>query len=456
MKLQKKLVITYLLIALIPLSIVVLLSYTNMRQALLSEQQISLEAIANLKVKSIQDYFFGISEEIKGYQDNLEIKSSLLTVGSLVAGNGTLAYEQIKGSFDKETQKTKDRRAEIDNIFFVNPSGKITYSSKEGIKGQMIGELFPLFGQFAFERGKEDVYFTDIYVDPRDNNFDFLLSAPIYAADKTFAGVLFFEVNAQKLYSVILSIEGLGQTGEVLLVKRIAAEGQETNEFQAYPYDATGSVVLFLNPLRFAPKAAFKQELRFGDPIGLPAQEAAQGRSGSGVTLDYQGKKVMAVWRYLPEKNWGLVAKINLDELLLPAHRVIEAVLFFTLVAVILIFIISWVLSRTISAPILELAEITKKISQGDLKVKFSEKLTSTRGEIGTLAKGFAVMTANLRELYQNLEKKVKERTKKLEQSETELKKALNDAERLNKLMVGRELDMVKLKEELAKYKNKS
>jgi len=57
-----------------------------------------------------------------------------------------------------------------------------------------------------------------------------------------------------------------------------------------------------------------------------------------------------------------------------------------------------------------------------------------------------------LSDLYQNLEMKIKERTKELERSETKLKKTLADSERVNKFMVGRELKMVELKKKIAKF----
>ncbi len=55
----------------------------------------------------------------------------------------------------------------------------------------------------------------------------------------------------------------------------------------------------------------------------------------------------------------------------------------------------------------------------------------------------------DLVDLQKNLEIKVETRTKQLELSEAEIRRALQESERLNNLMVGRELMMVKLKEEL-------
>lgn len=58
-------------------------------------------------------------------------------------------------------------------------------------------------------------------------------------------------------------------------------------------------------------------------------------------------------------------------------------------------------------------------------------------------------------ELSSGLEQKIVERTKILEESEIKMKKNLEESERANKLMVGRELEMIELKKELAELRNK-
>lgn len=60
-----------------------------------------------------------------------------------------------------------------------------------------------------------------------------------------------------------------------------------------------------------------------------------------------------------------------------------------------------------------------------------------------------------LSDLNKNLEQKVQERTKVLEESEVKIEMALKETERINKLMVGRELEMIKLKKEIIDLKNK-
>ncbi|MFA5022353.1 MAG: hypothetical protein WC508_04715 [Patescibacteria group bacterium] len=102
------------------------------------------------------------------------------------------------------------------------------------------------------------------------------------------------------------------------------------------------------------------------------------------------------------------------------------------------------------------MAEVAKENSVGDKIIKIDKKYLKSNDDISVLAKAFNQMLDTLQDLHFDLEKKVKERTDKLEKSEAELRKALKTAEKTNKLMVGRELKMIELKKQLGKNKNEN
>ena len=95
-------------------------------------------------------------------------------------------------------------------------------------------------------------------------------------------------------------------------------------------------------------------------------------------------------------------------------------------------------LAKRITSPIIDLTEVARRISGGD----FSQQAkTESSNEIGVLALTFNEMTSKIRDYQQGLEQKVAERTRELE--------------RMNKLMVGRELKMIELKKEIERLKGK-
>lgn len=111
-------------------------------------------------------------------------------------------------------------------------------------------------------------------------------------------------------------------------------------------------------------------------------------------------------------------------------------IIFFVLIITLLI--ISYIiLADSIIKPINQIKECTKEVIDGNFENKIDIK---NKDEIGELAITFNKMIDNLKEYKKNFEQKVTERTITLE--------------RMNKLMVGRELRMVELKKEIEGLKN--
>ncbi|HCJ66370.1 MAG TPA: hypothetical protein DHV62_03355 [Elusimicrobia bacterium] len=119
--------------------------------------------------------------------------------------------------------------------------------------------------------------------------------------------------------------------------------------------------------------------------------------------------------------------------------------------------VISFLLSSGITRPLDQLAVVTEIIAGGNLAVRAKIK---SKDEIGKLANSFNSMaeklqitTEELKAANLFLEQRVKERTKELEASRDELKKEFDELQRWKKTVVGRELKMVELKNEIAQLK---
>jgi two-component system, NtrC family, sensor kinase len=122
-----------------------------------------------------------------------------------------------------------------------------------------------------------------------------------------------------------------------------------------------------------------------------------------------------------------------------------------TILGIILASFVGIIFAYNFTKPIDALATIASEFSAGNYTNKAKE---SGLREFMILAQSFNKMTGQLVSLNQNLEEKVNQRTKELEKSKEEIENRNSELERINKFMVGRELQMVKLKEEIERLKS--
>ncbi|HMO21826.1 MAG TPA: PAS domain S-box protein, partial [Candidatus Melainabacteria bacterium] len=117
-------------------------------------------------------------------------------------------------------------------------------------------------------------------------------------------------------------------------------------------------------------------------------------------TVDYRDVPVLAATRYIPELDWGLVAKIDRKEALAPVNNLIYTILLVTLAISIVVILVGFYLSGSIAAPVVNLASAVRKIKEGELSVRAS---VTSDDEIGELAESFNAMVSSLNEQQRQL-----------------------------------------------------
>ncbi len=138
-------------------------------------------------------------------------------------------------------------------------------------------------------------------------------------------------------------------------------------------------------------------------------QHALLQESGFGLSIDYRGKEVLAVWKYLPLWRWGMVVKIDASEAFKPVYNYQYFMWVIVSVTFLGIALIAFLVSRFVSRPILKLAAMTEKIADGDLKIRAEE---TGKNEIGVLATSFNKMTDNLVTAIRHRDNEIDERKK--------------------------------------------
>ncbi len=191
-------------------------------------------------------------------------------------------------------------------------------------------------------------------------------------------GALAIQFDTKALYEEVNDLIGLGDSGEVVLARRL--DGQH---LQA------------IAPLRHDPDAAFKRTFAVDGGLSRPIIEATQGISGMGVATDWRGKRVMAVWHYLPALKAGMVVKVDVDEAMAPWRVVARTLLGVVALGMLLAYLLIYRFARSRTEPLSRLTAASYDYIAGDGSVDISD-VAAINNETGVLADALGKMLAQI------------------------------------------------------------
>jgi HAMP domain-containing protein len=188
-----------------------------------------------------------------------------------------------------------------------------------------------------------------------------------------------------------------------------------------------------------------------GNPVVM---KALTGQEGSTIVKSVEDNSE-SLTSYISEKgylsykgnNWVMIIESPAKQAFAKAFSTALSILLtFIPVIVIASLILLFFISITLR-PIRLLTQVTKEIAAGNLH---KQLIIKSKDEIGELGSSFNQMAVKLKEYQESLEHKITERTGQLEIAKNELQQKLVEVERMNNLMVNRELKMIDLKKQIA------
>jgi serine phosphatase RsbU (regulator of sigma subunit) len=392
----------FLLIGLVPLFLVTTLTYRNSVKTLEQEAYYQLSSVANRQIKQIEHYV------LERQRDATTLAKTPLTGEAIEAlaqararhGVSSAEYRELARSYRSFFAYYAESAGYLD-LFLISREGNVLFTVRGGSElGQNVDgdQLKSTSLAYVFGRAstflETDISSLDFY--PPYGKPAAFIAAPAFRGPVV-VGAVALMLDVDDAFKIINDYTGLGGTGETVV-------GTVRD----------GDIVL-LAPTRHDPHAAFKR-LPLGGPNARPLQEALQGSKGSGVTIDYRGKKVLAIWRYFPLR-WGMVVKKDADEAFAPVTRLGNLSLLITLLTLAAVVLTAQSVAQSLSEPIRRLTQHTQEISRGDLDKQIDLHVDN---EIGILASSFNQMTEQLKDSIRELQ----ETTAARERIESELRVA--------------------------------
>jgi two-component system, sensor histidine kinase and response regulator len=233
--------------------------------------------------------------------------------------------------------------------------------------------------------------------------------------NKQIVGVLALQFYSEHVFEVLSNNIGLGKTGETVVAR---LEDENT--------------ALIMAPLSTDPDAALKRKIPLNMSYSIALRNALSGKSGEAIIKDFYDNEVVAVWRYLPRMNWGIVVKKDVDEAfanVIQIKRYSVIILGITLLGVIFG---AFLFHRRVVVPLKQLNRGALEIAAGNLDQRVS---IAGWNEMRQLGHTFNIMVErliasnqerrnaeqNLRQLNQELEHRVAARTADLQHANAAL-----------------------------------
>ncbi|NIV10476.1 MAG: GAF domain-containing protein, partial [Aliifodinibius sp.] len=125
----------------------------------------------------------------------------------------------------------------------------------------------------------------------------------------------------------------------------------------------------------------------------------------------YNGTQVLGIYQFYDSLNLGFVVEVPEESVLGEINRLAPIAIGLIVATTMLISGLIFWGSRRITTPLLELSKTAQSFSEGKWEARST---VSRRDEIGTLASTFNLMASDLKDLYQEMEDQVEERTRQV------------------------------------------
>ncbi len=219
------------------------------------------------------------------------------------------------------------------------------------------------------------------------------IAAPVFDGDRRL-GVVMFQMPVDRIIALMGQREGLGETGETLLVGP-----EKLMRCNSH-----------LSPEKYNLAPAFRNP-KEGTISSEDVEQALAGKTGETELTDYRGKQVLSAFCPVDilGHTWALAVKMDTDEAFAAASAVqaqaastkaslLWSSVVVTILAIGVVLAVAYWMNRTIASPIKSMVAIARDIAEGDADLTKRINVNSN-DEVGDLAKWFNVFIERIQRI---------------------------------------------------------
>ncbi len=368
-------------------------------------------------------FAFGSEHRFVAVQQQLVAQGAVEKVSTFISDQ-TSVLETAVAVGDLEDASLEERQTILDRL--ANDEAAFRYVVLLGAEGETFAESTRLSSRATLQipesvrldtiaetrLGKS--YLGPVYLNEETGEPLMVVAAPMTDAFGDYRGALAAEVNLKFLWDLVDRIK-VGDSGS------------------AYVVDKDGNLIAHGDITRVLER----QNLAGLEVIGRFMRQGGNGETIISKGID--GTSVATSYASVDAPGWAVVTELPITEAYAPVIRLVLQILIAIFLSFGFAYVASLYVSRSITKPIIALRDASIGIMSGESAGRIA---IQTNDEIGQLAGALNMMTAEMESVNKGLEATVKKRTAELDQK-------LDELQKLNKAMVGREIKMIELKREI-------
>lgn len=396
-RIRPKLILLFLLTGIIPLLVVGLLSSKVATDALLKKSFEELSAIQNIRKGQIESFFDSLLANSKVLAESNRIHELVTRLENHKKGTSadqnrplninSQEYQQLIAPYIGALKSYTNTYNYYDLFIIDANHGHVllTVGGEDDLGSNLTHGIYRNGGlakawRTVVETGDTALIDFAPY-QPSGGIQAMFIAQPIRDQQQNIIGVLAMQVSAELVTNIVDSRQGMGNTGESYLIGIVNGAYEVRSNLKTigqgkfivgYTHDTV------LNYWRDANEAGFS--------------------GGQGTYVDSADNAVLVTYNKLKLHNldWMLISKIDEYEVTEPIRNGYRTTGIISSVLLALICFFSWILSRTLTRPLIEDMRFAQAISNGDLSASLN---INQKDEFGDLAQALNTMASNLQEL---------------------------------------------------------
>lgn len=355
--------ISIIVISVLTIGLIVLWRSTDTRISYVMKNQVmeKMDDAIKTRERIIEQYIASTEDYMVGYAQAPELREVLRHPDDADVVAAAQEYTKTYGSQNQN----------LENIYVGDYGSKVLVSFVEGPIGKVLREGDSLKALQDSVFGTKDVWNTGIMESPSTGKQVVSMYYPLFENDKPL-GYVGAAVYAEELRNTLNELTG---------------EGENKTDYMLL--DAAKGTYIFC-----ADEEKIGTEIEEGNVSKVI--ELAKDENNTQSSYEYKegGKNMLAVYHYMPERDWVLVILEDTDVAYAPVNQMSIMLLIMCAAIMVIISVCVWFAGRLIAKDIVKIAQMIQEIGTLDLTLRHKmDVYNSRRDEVGMIAKATLHLT---------------------------------------------------------------